>query len=187
MPELIFPGDYIASEEELLPGFGTYAKNGKICSSNIGILEKDLKKREARLTIVTKIPMLQREGLFVIGRVSLIREKVAFIDLIPIESKKFRYIPRNASTVLRAGDIRRGFVKDINDEIRIGDIIRAKIIEVSPYNVNLSTNAPNLGVIKAFCSHCRHALALEGKSLVCEHCGWKERRKITNDYRSGRI
>ena len=126
---------------------------------------------------------MQKRGLEVMGIVAKTSEKAAFVDLFPFESDKHRFAPIQASTVLRVNNIRSGFVKDLRDEFKIGDIVRVKILEAEPQNVVVSTEGPNLGVIKAFCVKCRTPLDKDGKDLVCPACGWKDHRHMAKDYR----
>lgn len=189
MPEeLLYPGDFIANAEEFLPGEGTYLDDGKIFSSEVGTAKKDLEKRVVTVEPTNgKLALLQRRGLDVVGVVAKASEKAAFVDLLPLEDGKRRYVPIPASTVLRVSNIRRGFVKSLKDEFKVGDIVRVRIIEADPYNVIVSTEAPNLGVIKAFCVKCRYPLDKDEKGLVCPSCGWRDHRHLADDYRQGRV
>lgn len=186
--KLLYPGDFIANVEEFLPGEGTYQDNGKIFSAEVGVVHKDFERRVVSIESKTnKIPMLQRSGLVAIGVIAKANDKVAFVDLLPFEDGKRRYIPVPASTVLRVNNIKRGFVKSLKNEFNVGDIVRVKILEADSQNVVVSTDGPNLGVIKAFCSNCRHPLDKEGKDLVCPQCGLKNHRHLANDYRKGKV
>ena len=83
--------------------------------------------------------------------------------------------------------IRRGYVKNVRDEYRIGDIIRAKIAAFQNGEFRLTTDGDDLGAIKAFCAKCRHPMKVESGLLQCEDCGAKDNRKITNDYRKANL
>ncbi len=181
--ELLFPGDFIANAEEFLPGEGTYVENGKVCASEVGTVKKDLEKRVVSVECkVNKAPAMQRRGLTVLGVVAKASEKAGFIDLLPTEDEKKRYFPISASTVLRVNNIRRGFVKSLDEEFKVGDIVRVKITDAEPNNVVVSTEGPNLGVVKAFCEKCRAPLVRKGSELVCPVCGWKAHRHMAKDY-----
>ena len=86
--------------------------------------------------------------------------------------------------MLHASRIKDGFVKNVRDELRIGDIVRAKISEMRQGEMHVSTEGSHFGVVKAFCSKCRHALELVGSTLTCSSCGAKENRKLASDYRN---
>ena len=184
--KLLFPGDFIANAEEFLPGEGTYVEDGKVCASEVGTVKKDLDKRVASVKCtVSKTPAMQKAGLVVLGVVAKTGEKAGFIDLFPSEDGNGRYFPVPASTVLRVNNVRSGFVKSLDDEFKIGDIVRVKIISAEPNNVLVSTEGPHLGVIKAFCVKCRTPLVKKGNELVCPSCGWKDHRHMADDYGNG--
>ena len=186
--ELLFPGDFIANAEEFLPGEGTYVEDGKICSAEVGVAKKDLESREVTVECRgCKTPVMQHRGIEAMGIIAKTSEKAGFIDLFPSEDKDHRFSPINASTVLRVQNIRKGFVKDLRDEFKVGDIVRVKIVEATSDNVVVSTEAPNLGVIKAFCVKCRTPLERDGKELVCPECGWKDHRHLAKDYREAKV
>jgi exosome complex component CSL4 len=187
--ELVVPGDFLANQEEFLGGQGTTLEDGKVVSSITGVVERDLAKREVRVTPAVRVPELQKAGLTVTGAIAKLSDKMAFIDLLPLEEGKTRFVPREGvSSMIRISNVRRGFVENMRDEFRVGDIVRARILETDSYTVVLTTDGPNLGVIKAFCSRCRHPLDSAGKGmLVCSQCGWREHRHVASDYRSGKI
>src|SRR5256712_7401032 len=64
---------------------------------------------------------------------------------------------------------------------RLGDIIRAKVIQVKP-SVQLTTAERDLGVVKARCSVCRGPLEVRGRELYCPRDERTERRKLAADY-----
>jgi len=185
--ELLFPGDFIADEEMFLAGEGTYAEDGKVKAAGFGVPIKDMEKREVRLKSPVLIPMNYRRGDTAIGIVEKVRDNVAFVELISSEVGNYRLTPSDAPAVIRVTEVKSSFVKSLTNELKSGDIIRARIIEASPYNVSLSLKGDNLGVIKAFCSRCRHPLDKQGDGLICPQCNWKDRRKIASDYRQGRM
>lgn len=185
--DLILPGQKIGTSEEYLPGFGVYSEKGKLYSSNIGKLKLDSKAHVAKVKVKTKIPKMQTPGIVTLGVVADVTDQVALIDLIIFESKNFRFIPQGATAVLHVSKVKRGFIKNMSSELRVGDIVRAKIIEVSKHTVSLTTDDKNLGIIKAFCSNCRHELVGRGYRLKCPRCGYTETRKTAYDYGSGKI
>jgi len=79
-------------------------------------------------------------------------------------------------------NVSRQYVESLRDNFRIGDLIKAKIARAGPLGIDLTTAEPGLGVIKAFCTRCRHPLHLFGRTLKCLGCGHTERRKVSKDY-----
>ncbi len=180
--EPVLPGEFVAYEEEFMPGFGTYSEEGDIYSSNIGKLEKDVKKREVRVKVNTRIPLFFKRGMTVYGRIAQMTDNIAIVDIIPARVGQFYYIPRSVTHVLPVSEVKRGYVKTLKDEFRVGDIIKAKILSIDQYSVTLTTRAMDLGVVKAFCTRCRHELVKDKNVLKCPNCGNVEHRKISVEY-----
>lgn len=185
--KFVTPGDKVGTIEEYAPSFGTYAADNEVYSSNIGKLDIDQKKHVARVTCSTRIPKMQKEGIVALGVVAEVYESVALIDLLPFDSKSFSFVPQEIRAVLHASKIKRGYVDKVSSQVRTGDILRVKIIDVSKHSVDLTTDGKNLGVIKAHCSRCRHELQKIGYKMLCPNCGSQESRKTAFDYRSGKI
>ena len=181
------PGDRIGAIEEYMPSEGTFSADEGVYSSNIGELELDKKTHSARVRPKTRLPKLQGVGSVVVGVVAETSDSVAIVDLAQIDSQGTSLIPNGVSAVLHVSNIRRGYVKDLRGEVKIGDIIRAKIIEFSEHTTKLTIDGRELGVIKAFCTRCRQPLRMSGTKLVCDRCGSAERRKTAQDYGSGKL
>ena len=88
------------------------------------------------------------------------------------------------SAVLPVQNMDTSYVRDARDMVRAGDIVRARICKIEKNDVDLAIVEPDLGVIKAFCTNCRHEMALKKGSLICTDCGKKETRKISEEYPS---
>lgn len=186
--ELLYPGDFIVNAEEFLPGDGAYVEDGKVLSAEVGVAKKDLEKRIVSVEPRKgKMAYMMKAGIEALGVVAKTSEKAGFIDLLPVKNESGRYFPIPASTVLRVQHVKRGFTKSLADEFKVGDIVRARIIEAEPNNVILTTDGPNLGVVKAFCVKCRHAIVKDGNGLICKNCGWKDQRHLANDYREAKV
>jgi exosome complex component CSL4 len=185
--KLVLPGEEVGSSVEYLPGFGVYSDDDRLYSSGIGELELDTKNHSAKVKSSTRIPRMQSRGTVTIGVVADVSDNKAMVDLAPIESKSFLFVPQGATAVLNVAKVKRGYVKSLKDEIKVGDIIRVKIIEVSKHTVHLAIDDKDLGVIKSRCSRCKERLERDGYKLVCGSCGNVERRKIASDYGTGRV
>lgn len=184
---VVLPGDYAGAIEEYMPTEGTFSADEGVYSSNIGDLQLDAKKHSASVKIKTRIPKLQGVGTITIGRVAEMSDAVAIVDLIITEASGVSLAPNGISAVLHVSNVRRDYVKDLRTEMKIGDIVRVKIIEVTPSTTKLTTDGRDLGVIKAFCTSCREPLRSAGPRLVCDRCGSVEQRKTAQDYGSGRL
>ena len=181
----LFPGDFIANEEEFLPGKGAFSDEGDVKAANYGVLDKDTKRRVARVDASTNVPKPMKEGLVVAGVVTQVRDKVAFVELIPFTEGNVRWIAPSDSAVLRVANVKRGYVETMMDEFAIGDIVRVKITHIEDNSVVLTTDAKDLGVIKAFCRKCRGPLENVEGELKCTACNWRDTRKLADDYGEG--
>ncbi len=185
--KLVVPGDHVGIEEEYIPSSGVYSKDGELYASSLGDLDLDSTNHNAKVQAKTNIPKMQGEANIVVGNVAQMNDNVAIIDLMPMNSKAFKMVPNEASAVLRVSDTRRGFVRSLRDELGVGDIVRAKIIEANEHSVRLRIDERELGVIKAYCKSCRGVLRLDDRDLKCEKCGNIEHRKMAQDYGTGRV
>jgi exosome complex component CSL4 len=76
------------------------------------------------------------------------------------------------------------FISHPKDEFRIGDIVRAKVVQSYP-SPRLATDDPRYGVVRALCTECRSLLERKGGELWCPSCEREQHRKIADDY--GRV
>jgi exosome complex component CSL4 len=177
---LMHPGEFIGTEEEYIPGKGTYVdKEGKIYSTLTGELHVDSKRR-ATVIPFERIPEV-KVGKTVVGKVVEIFESVAFVDVEIIErNRKDRTIVMPG--VIPVSEIKVEYVKSIRDELRIGDIVKATVVRITPFRLELSLKGRGMGVIKGFCSICRHEMDVAGRNLKCQNCGHIETRRIAFPY-----
>jgi exosome complex component CSL4 len=178
--KFVVPGDQIGTEEEYIPGPGTISESEQIVATIAG----DVNDADRTLSVRQKRPLSSLvTGTTIIGVVANVVEPIALISIHEGSGHhRFGEYPDNA--VLHASMIKRGYVKNVRDEYKIGDIVRAKIADVRNGEIRLATDSDELGAIKAFCAKCRHAMKLEANLLECESCGAKDNRKIAKDYRN---
>jgi len=181
--DCVEPGEEVGTEEEFLRGFGTYIEKEKIRSLLLG--EKKIEDRRISVDRPYKYRKIHR-GAIVLGRVENVMENTALVSILPIDTKDGRYPKTNDYAGLHVSKVSEGYVKDLKDKMRIGDIIKAMIIEydIKTGKIGLAMNRPFLGVVKAYCSKCRAPLKRGGDILTCERCGGEETRQISNDYRN---
>jgi exosome complex component CSL4 len=127
-------------------------------------------------------------GAMIIGRIEAIIEPIAIVSVHKINGKdKKRYMISGENFILRASNIKKGYVKNVRDEFNIGDIIRARICEVRNNEFRITTEDDDCGCIKAFASaqKGRCELIKSPSGLTCKNnAEIKENRKIASDYRS---
>ena len=175
----VVPGEFIGTEEEYVPGAGTYTENERIYASISGDLKEDARK----LSVEQKRPLRQLSpGATVIGVIENVVEPIALVSIRGGSgSEWFGETPDYA--VLHASMIKKGYVKNVRDEFKVGDIVRARIADLRNGELRLSTDGDELGAIAAFCAKCRNPMKLESGMLKCEKCEWKDNRKMAKDYR----
>jgi len=172
-------GDYLGTIEEFTAGDGTYAEDGKIYASKLGIKSIDIEKHVAEVKGKT-IPKLSL-GDVVFGEVVSLKQKMAIVVVSKIQGVEGTV---DARTLLYVSNIADKFVENPKDMVAIGDIIKAKIIKMDDEVIDLSTKG-EFGVVKAFCRRCRLPLNKSDKGedkLECGGCGQIDARKIALDY-----
>lgn len=182
--KIVIPGEEIATTEELLAGEGTFELKGKIFSSYLGRLDLDSEEMVARVEPINPLVRL-KVGDVVLAVVEDVKSSMVIADVVRVEGK-----PRNVTgetlASIHVSKISEGYTSDVWKEFRIGDIIRAKVLQTKP-SVQLSTDRPNLGVLLALCTKCRMPLAKKDKTLFCENCQRTEGRKTAPDYGKYRL
>ncbi len=177
--EVVLPGDEIATSEEYIAGAGTYEEDGKIISSQVGTVEYN----DDELIVSTKPlnPVVEIErGDIVLGVVTMVRDTMVVIDIKKVEGKD-REIAGDTSGTIHVSKASQAYVKDLKKEFKIGDYVRAKVIQAKP-SVQLTTGYPEYGVVKALCSKCRGPMVRKGTMVYCPNCERTETRKISSMY-----
>ena len=176
---MVLPGDEIAVAEEYEPGDGTYERNGLVYASTPGVLELNPENRVARVRAFNP-PAELKVGDIVYGVVDDIRGMMATATILAIHGRT-RQISGQSEGTIHISNVSEDYTEDIHDKFRLGDIIRAKVIQVKP-SLQLTTAEPTLGVVKAICSVCRGPLELRDRDLYCPRDERTERRKLAADY-----
>ncbi len=178
---LVVPGEYVAEAEEYVPGYGVY-EDDALYSKVVGDLVLDSREHVAKVLARTRIPKMQSAGIITVGRVSKVQDQMIMLDLSVFNSKKFSLVPPEVPGILLISSVSDKYVEDLREMFKVGDIVRVKVVKVTPYSVIVRTDERNLGVIKAYCSKCRRPLLRRGRTLICPECGNRETRKMAIDY-----
>lgn len=175
------PGDHLAAEEEFSSGENTFEENGEIISDSMGTALKDSKQRSVSVLAQKKLLPL-KVGSIVLGKVTVVKSSSVGIEIFAGRNGNDRQVVYSSFASLPVRNVASGYVRNLGENFKIGDIVRAKVAMVSPVGIDLRTNEQDLGVIKAFCSKCRQSLNLFGRMLKCTNCGSSESRKISSEY-----
>ena len=175
----VFPGDEVAIEEEYLASDGTFAKDGVIYASQIGVLELNDEECIARV-ISPNPPNILKVGDIVYAVVADIRKTMATADVVAKEGTE-RGIGGETYATIHVSKISQGYTDDVSRELRKGDRIRAVVTGTSP-SLQLSTKDDHLGVIRSLCGTCKTELVKKGNGLYCKKCEKTTPRKLADDY-----
>lgn len=182
--DFAFPGEFLTVEEEFISGTNTFEDDeGNIYSTKVGSKEFDEKEREVSVKEKNPSNDLLELGSIIIGRVALIKESFVALDILSAEKNGKQLICSFPSAKLMVSKVARFHVNNLRDEFRTGDFVKAKVINISKYGIDVTTTYPELGVIKAFCSKCRSQLSLFDKTLKCVKCSSIEKRKLSSEFK----
>ena len=177
--DLVFPGDEVAVEEEYIASDGTFAENGVIYASQIGVLELDDDNCVARV-ISPNPPNILAVGDVVYAVVADIRNTMATADVVGKDGVD-RTLGGETYATIHVSKISQGYTDDVSKELRKGDFIRAKVTGIKP-SLQLTTKDDHLGVIRSLCSKCKTEMVKKGTGLFCPECRYSVPRKLADDY-----
>ncbi len=182
--DIVIPGDYLGVIEEYLPGDGVKDENGELIATRAGKVVIDSERMEIRVEPFTDVPPLPKRGDIVIGRVIDVRPQTAIVEVVRISGRENgREIATSKLAGIAISQVSDDYIKDMREQFRVGDIVRAMVVSAAKTPIQLSTKRHDLGVIYALCSKCRTPLVRKGNKLVCPRCGNVETRKLSTMYR----
>lgn len=182
----IMPGDEIGTSEEYIAGEGTYEKNGMIIASNTGFLDIDMNEMVVRVIPATSTPVLLKVSDLVYGVIFDNKGAMSIVDVVKIIGSKRDISNGDTQGSIHISKVTTGFLKDLGEAFKIGDIIRAKVIQVDP-SLQLATYDSNLGVVLANCIECQVPLERRNNELECPVCESRYRKKLADDYGAAKI
>jgi exosome complex component CSL4 len=177
--EIVLPGDKVAIVEEFMPGEGTYEVDGEIFASTVGSVERDARNKVVRVRSINP-PMSLRVRDVVYGQVTDIRSPIVSVEILKARGSN-RSIAGDTMASLHISKVSKGYTTDIRNDLRIGDVVKAEVIQTRP-SLQLTTARPHLGVVRALCAKCRTPLVRQRKNLYCPKCEETENRKLSKDY-----
>lgn len=178
--EPVLPGDPLAMSEELLPGEGIFDDGTYLRAARLGTFEVEPKEMRAFVRASTSVPSTLHIGDFVFGKITLLKSSMCGVEVLHVEGHE-RNIAGDTNGTLHVSKMARRYVQDPGREYRLGDIIRAQVIETRP-SVQLATDDPKCGAVLALCLKDRFGLRKVGKALECPVCGRRDTRNIAPDY-----
>jgi exosome complex component CSL4 len=179
MKKIMFPGDRLATCEEYIPGEGTYEKDGSIFATVIGTKELDEEEKIANVRTPNP-PVTLKDGDLVYCKTERVASSIATVR-VTLAVGHSRGVTGNVDGAIHVSKVSDAYTDDVRREYRVGDIIRARVVQTAP-SLQLSTNSPELGALKARCMGCRATLEKKDNTLYCERCDRTEHRKLADDY-----
>ncbi len=173
----VIPGELLGVSEEFVSGHGTIEEDGRIFAVFAG--EKQLDSSGHRLSVqALKAARPLQRGDLVYGVIQDLYEAIALVEFQALPQGSEQPASESRMAFIRVSELVQGYAENLRTYIRIGDVIRARVIEVKSLGIYLSIKDKDLGVVRAFCSRCRSELELAGREFVCSDCGSRENRKI---------
>lgn len=178
-PDLVFPGDEVAIEEEYMGGEGTFSVDGTVYASQVGVLELDDEECIAKV-ISPNPPNILKIGDIVYAVVADIRNTMATADVVGKVGTD-RTLGGETYATIHVSKISQKYTDDVSKELRKGDFIRAKVTATKP-SLQLTTKDDDLGCIRSLCSKCKTEMVKKGTGLFCPECKYSVPRKLATDY-----
>lgn len=175
----VVPGDRLGVIEEFTSGPGTYVENGVIHAQVTGRTLLDMLNRQVSVYPVIEKATVPQVGSVVVGIATDVRNKNAILRIFKVGDKRLSGFFKGA---LHISSVSYGYVDNMYDVFKSGDIIRAKVISTANRSIFLSTADNDFGVIHALCSMCGNVLHPANRGMGCSKCGNFERRKLAPDY-----
>ena len=172
---MILPGEKIGSEEEYESGNGIYIANGELASMYFGNL--DLAQKKASVSTKDSITPI-KPGLQIIGMVMDVIEPVA---LMIFRANSKRTVETSDYAAIHVSRITNSYMSEVKAAFKPGDIVLAKVSRIEK-GIDATTNAPELGVILAYCSRCKSPMEVKDRKVHCRDCDSYEQRKISTKY-----
>jgi exosome complex component CSL4 len=177
--DLVIPGDVLGVIEEFIADSGTYEKDGLILASIVGNVNVDT--RTKRISVIGKNkPITPVKGSIVFGKVSDAKKQLVDLMIGKIDSEELN---TPVTSTLHISCVSESYTENMTDAYRVGDIVKAHIVDDERQPCYVSTVGHEFGCILARCTRCGAFLKRKGRStLKCMDCENIERRKISDDY-----
>ncbi|MEM1931725.1 MAG: exosome complex RNA-binding protein Csl4 [Sulfolobales archaeon] len=177
--DLVIPGDRLGVAEEFLPGPGTYEIEYQIRAATVGKVVRDLVNKVVSVKPYKSLAM-PYPGAIVLAVVTEMREDFARTRILTVNNVPLNY---PFTGILHVSQVieKTGEIKQMYSYVRIGDIVKSKVLNSFPPYL-LTIKDAKLGVVLASCSKCGAQLRLSKDKLKCPECGNIETRKLGHGY-----
>ncbi len=185
---IVVPGERLSTEEEFIPGDGTFTEDGNIYSSMFGetVAEGGNIRTESRGRNV----IVFKRGMRVLAQITDDIRTVLFAKVMDLDRENVRYVALKDGKIINKIDGPRGH--DRGGErgprqeklCKVGDVVLATIIGEDKDIYVLGIRAPEFGVVYSECEVCGGVLegGKEAGILTCKACGHVEHKKVSAFY-----
>ncbi|MHA1409181.1 MAG: exosome complex RNA-binding protein Csl4 [Candidatus Odinarchaeia archaeon] len=177
----VLPGDKLGVIEEYLPGAGTFQEKGVIFSSKVGIVLIDTKAKKISVFPRTVKPLIPKKGNIVKGKIMTVQGKKAIVSIAMVGDK---ILSSTFTGQIFIRQVTGEYIDTMEEAFKVGDIVKAMVIDDRDEVYQLSTADPKMGVTKANCTRCGGTLIKFKNQLKCVQCGNLETRKTSTEYDS---
>ncbi|MEM2210640.1 MAG: exosome complex RNA-binding protein Csl4 [Nitrososphaerales archaeon] len=177
--KLALPGEKLAVIEEFEGGEGTYIHNGSIRSITIGIPSYNLRSRKVEVKSKQRA-RIPNSGDTIIGQVESIQNNIINVRIhyLNNEINDGGFTGLLIIKTIKAGKDKQ----NLPMPCKLGDLIRARVVNNNNGIIYLSIDRAEDGVIFATCSVCGGKMVKIGNNIKCVECGIIERRKLAIDF-----
>lgn len=175
----VVPGTQLGVIEEFTPGSGTYVEDGTIHSQVTGCTLLDMLNRQVSVYPLVPTANVPQVGDIVTCLVLEVRSKNAILRIFKIGDKMLSGF---FTGLLHISGVSHGYVDNMFNVCKVGDIMTAKVISTKNRSFFLSTADKDLGVLQSLCSICGSLLEPKNRGLSCSNCGNFEGRKLSPNY-----
>ena len=117
-------------------------------------------------------------GDVVIGEIVVVKDNMVVVEIVNAGN---RVLSPADMGVIFVKNIDTKFVESTSACFSKGDIIKAKVMEVGPYEYKLVTNNQELGVIRTICKKCKAAIGASPNGEVICGCGNTIKKKFAKN------
>ena len=172
------PGDMVGVIEEFNPSSNVYQENYNIRSKILGKIKVDQETRA-----VTVIPKAQLKGIPKIGDevMGIVEQSQSGLVMIKIKEINGKSVQSEfmGLIILRAQQFDRDRRRIV---IKLGDLVRAKVISLLNNVIHLSIDGESYGVLQTVCSFCGGQVQQIGHRILCTQCKMVDERKLAEDF-----
>lgn len=171
------PGDMVGVIEEFTPSSNVYQENYNIRSKVLGEIKVNQETRA--VSVIPKAPLkgISKVGDEVMGIVEQSQSGLVMIRIKEINGKSVQS-DFMGLIILREqqSDRERRII------IKLGDVVRAKVVSLSNNVIYLSIDSERYGVLHTVCSFCGGQVQQIGRRILCTRCKMMDERKLAIDF-----